>query len=61
MGAGWVISTLESPVDPADQIAIRNVANEQEQRVGHLVEPTVAQLVGGHGAGVSEATWSEMP
>jgi hypothetical protein len=36
---------LELPVDPADQIAIGDVPNEQEQRVGHLVEPTVAQLV----------------
>jgi hypothetical protein len=40
---GWLIGTLELPVDPADRIAIGNVANEQEQRVGHLVEPAVAQ------------------
>ena len=30
IGAGWVIGTLELPVDPADQVAIGNVANEQE-------------------------------
>ena len=46
-GAGSVIGTLEFPVDPADQVGVGNVANEQEQRVGHLVEPTVAQPVGG--------------
>ena len=28
--AGWIIGTLELPVDPADQIAIGDVANEQE-------------------------------
>ena len=50
--AGRVISSLELPVDPADQIAAGNVANEQEQRVGHLVEPTVAQLVGRQGTAV---------
>ena len=30
MGTGWVIGSLELPVNPADQIAIGNVANEQE-------------------------------
>ena len=30
IGAGWVVGTLELPVDPADQIAIGNVSNEQE-------------------------------
>ena len=36
------------PVDPADQIAIGNVANEQIKRIGRLVEPTVAQVVARH-------------
>jgi hypothetical protein len=43
---------LELPVDPADQVGIGNVANEQEQRAGHLVEPTVAQLLGRQGTSV---------
>jgi hypothetical protein len=30
IGAGRVVGTLELPVDPADQIATGNVANEQE-------------------------------
>ena len=30
VGAGWVVGILELLVDPADQIAIGNVANEQE-------------------------------
>ena len=30
IGAGWVIGSLELPVDPADQVAVGNVANEQE-------------------------------
>jgi hypothetical protein len=41
------------PVDPADQIAVGDVPNEQEERVGHLVEPTVAQLVGWQGTSVN--------
>jgi hypothetical protein len=49
IGAGRVIGILELPVDPADQIAVGNIADEQEKRVGHLVEPTVAQLMGGSG------------
>ena len=49
VGAGCVIGSLESPVDPAHQVGIGDVADEQEKRLGHLVEPTVAQLVGGQG------------
>jgi hypothetical protein len=30
IGASWVIGGLELPVDPADQVTIGNVANEQE-------------------------------
>jgi hypothetical protein len=32
-------------VDPADQIAVGKVADEQEQGVGHLVEVAVAQVM----------------
>ena len=30
IGAGWVIGILELPVDPSDQVAVGDVANEQE-------------------------------
>ena len=51
-GRGWLGRRhLELPVDPADQVAIGNVANEQEQGIGHLVEPTVPQVVGRQRAG----------
>ena len=36
----------EPPVDPADEIAVGDIAHEQEQAVGRLVEPAVAQIVG---------------
>ena len=50
--AGGVVGSLELSVDPADQVAVGNVANEQEKRVGRLVEPTIAQLMGGQGTDV---------
>ena len=53
IGVGRVIGGSELPVDPADQVAIGNVANEQEKSVGHLVEPTIAQPVGGQRTGIN--------
>src|SRR5262245_2042083 len=44
MGCG--VSCRQLPVDPANQIAIGDVADEQEQAVGHLAEAAVAQPVG---------------
>ena len=40
------ICRLQLLVDPADQIPIGNVANEQVQRIGGLVEAAVAQVMG---------------
>jgi hypothetical protein len=37
IGAGWVVGLVEAPVDPADQVAIGNVPDEQEQGIGHLL------------------------
>jgi hypothetical protein len=34
---------LQAPVNPADEVPVGDVANEQVQRVGGLVEPAVAQ------------------
>src|SRR5512135_801897 len=50
------VDVSESPVDPADQIAIGNVADEQIKRIGGLVEPTVPQVVARHWALV-DAVW----
>jgi hypothetical protein len=50
IGAGRIIGRLEAPVDPAHQVAIGNIPDEQEQRIGHLVEPTVPQIMGGQRA-----------
>ena len=44
------------PVDPADQVAIGNVADEEVQRVGGLVETAVAQVVAGHWT-MSQMVW----
>ena len=41
-----VVSRRELVVDPADQITVRNVTDEQEQAVGELVEPTVPEMMG---------------
>ena len=40
------ICRLQPLVDPADQIAVGNVANEQVERIGELVQVAVAQVVG---------------
>ena len=49
--ASWTIGRLQPLVDPADQITIRNVANEQVEGIGDLVEVAVAQVMGGHWTG----------
>ena len=41
--SGCLIGSLQTPVDPADQVAVSDVANEQIQRIGGLIEPAVAQ------------------
>ena len=42
----WAICRLQLLVDPADQISIRNVTNEQVQRISRLVQTAVAQVMG---------------
>jgi hypothetical protein len=37
-------------IDPADQVAIGNVANEQIQAIGYLVQVAVFQAMGWQGA-----------
>ena len=39
---------LHLPINPPDQVTVRDVVNEQIQRIGGLVEPTVAQVVARH-------------
>jgi hypothetical protein len=39
-------------IDPPYEIAIRDIPNEQEQTVIHLVQPTIAQRVAGQGASI---------
>jgi hypothetical protein len=41
----WIISFVEAAVDPSHQVAIGQVANEQEQAVGGLVQAAIAQRV----------------
>ena len=36
---------MQLGVHPADQIAVGKVADEQEQRIGHLIEVAVAQVM----------------
>ena len=50
VGPGLPGSGIQPPVEPADEITVGNVANEQMQRVGGLVQPTVAQPVVGQWA-----------
>src|SRR5215831_2569613 len=38
-----MISVLQLPVDPADQIPLGNVTNEQKKRIGGLVQSPVSQ------------------
>jgi hypothetical protein len=44
-----LVSFSEAGVDPTDQIVGSDVPDEQEQAVGGLVEPTVAEAMGGEG------------
>ena len=46
IGAGGILGSSELLVDPADQVAIGNVPDEQEQRIDHLVEATVPLIMG---------------
>ena len=43
------VSFSEARVDPTNQIACRHVPDEQEQAVGGLVEPAIAQAMRGQG------------
>jgi hypothetical protein len=43
VGSGLLGRSIQPPVDPAHEITISNVANKKVQRVGGLVQPTVAQ------------------
>jgi hypothetical protein len=50
VGPGELGGGIQTPVDPTDEVAASNVANEEMQRVGSLIQPTVAQPVIGQGA-----------
>jgi len=49
VGAGLLGGSLQLPLGPADKIRTGNVANEQVQRIGGLVEPSMAQPMSGRG------------
>ena len=46
-----IVCLLQSVIDPADQVAVGNIANEQVQAVGNLVEMAVSQPMGWQRAG----------
>ena len=46
-----IVRLVQPVIDPADQIAIGNVANEQVEAVGNLVEVAVSQAMGWQRAG----------
>ena len=46
-----VVRRSQAVIDPADQVAIGNVANEQVQAVGNLIEMAVSQAMGWQRAG----------
>src|SRR4029077_16915820 len=50
-GAG-LLRLVEGGVDPADQIAFGNIADEQIEAIGNLVEMAVSQGMGWQRAGV---------
>ena len=50
VGARTVIRRLDLALDPADKVAIGDIANEQVQRVGSLVEAAIAKVVAGEWA-----------
>ena len=50
-----IVRLVEAVIDPADQVAVGNVANEQVQAVGNLIQVAVSQPMGWQGAA---AMWS---
>jgi hypothetical protein len=50
VGPGLLGGGIQAPVDPADQVAASNVANEQVQGIRGLVQPSVAQPMTGQRA-----------
>jgi hypothetical protein len=44
------VRLVEAVIDPADQVAIGNVANEQIQAIGNLIQVAVSQAMGRQGA-----------
>ena len=44
------VGFMELSVDPADQVAIGDVPDKQVERIGGLIEPTVAQVMARHWA-----------
>ena len=45
-----IVRLVEAVIDPADQVAVGNVANEQVQAVGNLIQVAVSQAVSRQGA-----------
>ena len=45
-----LVRLVEAVIDPADQVAVGNVANEKVQAVGNLIQVAVSQTVSGQGA-----------
>ena len=43
VGPGLPGGRIQAPVDPADEVAARNIADEQVQGIRRLVQPSVAQ------------------
>jgi hypothetical protein len=48
--AAGLVRLVEAMIDPADEVAVGNVANEQIEAVGNLVEVAVSQAVSRQGA-----------
>ena len=48
---GPVVRLVQPVIDPADQVAVGNISNEQVQAVCKLVEMAVSQAMGWHRAG----------
>ena len=55
VGSVRIIGFAQPVIDPADQIAVRNIADEQVERIGGLVEAAVAQIVARQWASVDVA------
>ena len=43
--SGLVVRLVQAVIDPADQVALGNVANEQVQAVGNLIEVAISQAM----------------